>query len=524
MQYGVLVACAIAVGVSVRAILVMPSGFALNDGGMFYSMARDLQQHGYRLPAFTSYNGGNIPFAYPPLAFYIAAALDSYTPFTLASLVQYLPLVFSCLTLLAFFLLARDLLASRVAVVTSVLFFGCLPPTVTWMVMGGGLTRALGFLFALLAIRQLRRMYLQPSTRAIVVAAVLAALTLLSHIEMGWLVCIISALWFTAYGRSRRGITATAVVGLLTLVLTAPWWGVVISQHGVSPFLAAATSTRSSVFPPILDLLQFSAPSAGIFDLVGALALLGIAFSLSRRQYLIPGWIAAVAIFDQRAFVTSATAAVAVLAAVAFDEVVLPLLLGDRDGAAVGARDSTVTTRRSRTPTCVLVAGVMVMLLVPVLTAVVATTDLKGLSGGERAAAAWAGEHTTAGSQFVVITGQPWPVDRDAEWFPALTGRTSVATVQGSEWLPDGTFDRQRRATVALEQCKDQASSCLASWAAEHGASFNYVYISNVLPVVPTQLTTTVSCCRVLEASLRTDTAYRVVYDTDAATIFQRVR
>ncbi len=48
----------------------------VNDGGFFFSMTRDLEASNFRIPAFTTYNGGHIPFAYPPLGFYLAAILD----------------------------------------------------------------------------------------------------------------------------------------------------------------------------------------------------------------------------------------------------------------------------------------------------------------------------------------------------------------------------------------------------------------------------------------------------------------
>ena len=51
-------------------------GFPLNDGGMFLVMIRDLRLNGFALPAFTSYNLSNIPFAYPPLGLYAGAILN----------------------------------------------------------------------------------------------------------------------------------------------------------------------------------------------------------------------------------------------------------------------------------------------------------------------------------------------------------------------------------------------------------------------------------------------------------------
>ena len=52
------------------------TSFPINDGGMFMVMARELRLNGFALPAYTSYNNFNIPFAYPPLGLYVTGFLS----------------------------------------------------------------------------------------------------------------------------------------------------------------------------------------------------------------------------------------------------------------------------------------------------------------------------------------------------------------------------------------------------------------------------------------------------------------
>ncbi|MBP8165389.1 MAG: hypothetical protein KAX86_08095, partial [Anaerolineales bacterium] len=100
-------------GAVVRFWPAATNGFPINDGGMFYVMIRDLKANGLTLPSFTSYNSAQIPFAYPPLGFYITALLSTLTPVSELQIVLWLPALINTLSILAFFKLAEHTLGSR---------------------------------------------------------------------------------------------------------------------------------------------------------------------------------------------------------------------------------------------------------------------------------------------------------------------------------------------------------------------------------------------------------------------------
>ena len=64
---------AILIGAFLRFNPTLLAGFAVNDGGMFAVMVDDLRANHFLIPAFTTCNFSNIPFAYPPLGFYFGA-------------------------------------------------------------------------------------------------------------------------------------------------------------------------------------------------------------------------------------------------------------------------------------------------------------------------------------------------------------------------------------------------------------------------------------------------------------------
>ncbi|MGI9089849.1 MAG: hypothetical protein ACR2GG_01960 [Gemmatimonadaceae bacterium] len=141
-------------GLYLRFFLVIPADFPLNDGGLFYLMTQELQRAHYVLPAFTSYNSEHIPFAYPPLGFYLAGFISDATGWALIDVVRVLPAVISTLTIPAFYLLSRAMLRSRLEVLAATFAFAMLQRTFGWFIMGGGLTRAPGLLFAILMLHQ----------------------------------------------------------------------------------------------------------------------------------------------------------------------------------------------------------------------------------------------------------------------------------------------------------------------------------------------------------------------------------
>ncbi|MCC6381060.1 MAG: hypothetical protein IT304_01050 [Dehalococcoidia bacterium] len=515
-SFTVLVACAFALAVAVRAVQVLGTSFPLNDGGLFYAMVRDLEANHFVPPHTTSYNDAQIPFAYPPLAFYLAAAVDKATPFNLVDLFRYLPLLFTCATVGAFYLLARDMLRGRVAVVAALAAFALIPRSFIWLLMGGGLTRSLGLLFALLALHQVYRLYRDGDGRRLPLAVALSAATVLSHLETGWFLAFSVALFWAFCGRGRKAALHSAWLAAGTAALTAPWWGTIIAWHGLDPFTAANgtggtvlsnAQTRDFAF---LTLAHGVSTSEPFFPLLGALGLLGGFACFVSRRFLLPAWWVAIVLFDVRSFATFSSVPVALLAGIAVAEVLLPLF--DRPGAL-----GRLVGRSPAPGVAVWLAPAFIFGCMLYFAAYGALgrdprlgeqATLTSLTPGEREAMAWIAATTPTDSRFLVIPQTFWQADRESEWFPVLANRPSVATVQGSEWLPAQAFDRQIGAHARAWGCAWAGTDCLDGWMAAHGATFTHVYLPN-------------GCCGGLADALRTDPRYQLVYDGPGGVVYR---
>lgn len=512
-------AIAVGLGFAVRLIHVagVGQGFPLNDGGMFYAMAEDVRHAGYALPKFTSYNGGEIPFAYPPLGFYLAAAVKDISGASMLDVFRFLPLTLSALTIPAFYLLARRFLAGAALAATATLFFALVPRAFDWEIAGGGLTRSLGLLLALLAMAWCPRICEGPGWRSGAVGGVLFGLTALAHPESGWFVGYSYVLFFLMLGRSWASFRAFVLAATAGFALLAPWLAAVALNHGADPFLSAVATGHGVPIAP-LALLLFSYTEEPFFPVVAALGLIGLLASFKEKRYLFGVWLAVMFVLDPRKAWTYSMLPLTLLAALGFWRVVVP-----QAEAAFARRPTDRFSIASR-----LLAVVTIYLVVSAIAAPLEeASPLKALPAEEAAAMAWVSANVPADSRFLVISDaerSPW-IDARSEWFPALSGRVSIATVQGREWLDGGgALDRNIDRFRDLQACADAATGCLEAWAASYGAAFTHVY----LPEAPAQAATSSrtgrplrrDCCAALRASLASSPAYRLLYEGSGARVY----
>src|SRR6266542_303859 len=149
---------ALFLGTFIRFNVTLLANFPINDGGMFAVMVDDLKTSHYLLPAFTTYNHLNIPFAYPPLGFYLGRIASDLFGWSASQTLRWVPAFFASLSVPAFYWLARRLLKNKYYAALSTLFFALMPRAFSWYVVGGGLTRSPGQLFMLLTLATVVRL------------------------------------------------------------------------------------------------------------------------------------------------------------------------------------------------------------------------------------------------------------------------------------------------------------------------------------------------------------------------------
>ena len=324
---------------------------------------------------------------------------------------------------------------------------------------------------------------------------------------------------------------ASIAVGAIVLVLTAPWWAAVVATHGLAPFRAAQATGGSFLSGSdarwavrlTLSKLGLGSTAEPLFPLILALGLIGALRELSWGRLLLPAWWGMIFFADIRAPGTYASIPIAMLAGIATTEVLLPVL---RDWRPANW-PAPMTRALSRVTPAYWSAVVLAALVgYGTFAALLRTPSipselhvLTSLQPADRAAMQWVARSTPGDARVLVVTGANWPSDRIAEWFPVLAARRSVATVQGSEWLPDAEYDRRYANSEALATCSARDVSCVEQWASRTRTAFTHLYVPTTTGAngAPGD-----ECCTSLIASAGADARYRRVYDGPGAVVFER--
>jgi len=383
--------------------------------------------------------------------------------------------------------------------------------------MGGGLTRSLGFLFAILTIRQVHLLYTHGEKRLVLSTILYGALTSLTHPGATWFTLYSVAILFLFYGRNRLSFYKSLIASVGVLAVTAPWWGIIYALHGFTPLLSAFHTDYHSWYSWI-PLIFFDFSSEPYLPIMAIMGFLGMYACFVENEFFLPTWLATVLILDPRGAIGYTTVPpLAMLAAIGAVKVILPGMESlkrdrrlHRNGGEQPLNDSDAIWRGYfERPISKPILGML--LIYGTISAFgfpsSYESSLYTLPRQERDAMQWVASNTPESSRFVIVSSNRPGRDAASEWFPVLAQRTSLATFQGYEWLPDNQFYRHLSLYHALQNCANEDIACLDHWSTQSGSAFTHVYISR-------------DCCLSLRRSLQASPHYESIYDGPGATIF----
>jgi hypothetical protein len=510
-DFGILLLmAAILFGVWFRFFPPYSAGFPINDGGLFYKMIEAIQANGFRLPAYVHYNGLDIPFAYPPLGFYIAGVIAAVFHATLLNTLLWLPAIVLTAIIPAFYYLANLILKSRWKAGLATFLYVLLPRSITWLIMGGGVTRSWGQLFLILATANLYLLYTNRERKYLAWSIVFCSLVCLTHPEASIHTAGIALLLWIFYGRNKHGMVATLIVAAGTLVITSPWWVTILRRFGAAPFLSA-TSTGLNDLGYVFRVFQ---PFSGelFVAVIFCLSVLGIVVKIVKRDYFLPIWFILPFLLEPRNAPNVSILPLAMLASVALTDLLLPALSKIESATRNLEIQQPLQSRIEK----ILLGSLILYTLIGMQSF---AQDLKenSLTRETREAFGWIDIHAPANARFLIITGKTdLFADPVNEWFPTLTNRRSLTTIQGYEWMGHGEFAKLTTILQEIQDCPiaSNALACVDTKVKEAGLDYEYLLIVRTLAGK--------TLGENLMIQLEGNEQYESVFKTDSVTIFKK--
>lgn len=506
LDWGVLLLfTALLFGAVVRFVPAASSGFPLNDGGLFYTMIRDLKASHFVMPQFTTYNFVDIPFAYPPVGFYIAAIFSTLLPVSDLQVLLWLPPLVNTLSIFFFFKFAGQILPSRISAALATLIYALSSRAFLWQVMGGGITRSFGMLFLILMLWQAVQLFREYNRKRLALTVLFGALAVMSHPQTALHAALGGLMIFLFYGRSKRGVISALWVGVGVVLLSAPWWGTVLLRHGFEPLLSAGqTSQRTLEF--YLIVLQLHSPTNYLALPFLIFFYIGLFLSLKRREFFFIAWIVIAYLIDTRGGDGVVLLAESMLAGMGLIQLSAWISRSDSD-------QPEAVMAKPVSQILVFASAFYFLLIASVTDFQLVNTSLKP---ADLEMIEWVNSNVADGRTFLLSTGREFSMsDPLQEWFPALTNQYSATTLQGLEWTLSEKFFPWYEQLVDFQHCADM--DCVTSWSAVNSVDYDYL----VVTVPPKEdKSDFAGYLRSLAASARDSDLLALVYESKSALVF----
>ena len=445
---------ALAAGLLAVVIYLATNPYPAYGAGLYLRIADAVAAGGYAPPVrIPGYTAEGVPFAYPPLQFYVLAVLLDLGADPV-SLARFLPSIGILAAIVPVYLLARDYAGSPPAGAAAGVVVALNPQLLQWHVSAGGLVRAFAFCYALTAIYAGYHVFDGGSRRAVAVGALAFGATVLTHPTYSLFVVVTSLLLWGVRDRSLAGLTRGAAVGFGGALVASPWLGWLTSTHGIDVLTGAAGTHGGSGGVATVGV------STTLLPLFGAAYLLW-----ARRDWFLAAWaVAAELLFAQPRFAFTVGSVVAGVAAVDVARRVPSL-----EGRLSLPGDGTVERRAVAAAACLLLASVAGGgYLAYEMTLPSDPSTPAFLDDEDVGAMAWAEAETRPDATFVVLGDA-------AEWFPTMANRTILIGPWGVEWRDPDAYETQLATFEAVSHC--DGVDCVERELSRVDADPDYVYL-----------------------------------------------
>ncbi|OGO41811.1 MAG: hypothetical protein A2W36_06575 [Chloroflexi bacterium RBG_16_58_14] len=406
-------------------------------GGLYVEFAQQIAAHHFFLPArIPFYTEGGIPFAYPPLPFYVQAALLQVFSSSTYAIANLLPPLTAIVALLCFFLLVRALKLQPLTGTIALAAFATLPSAYYEQWESAGLAEAFGSLALVLFGTALAKVYHSEKPVYYGLTGLALGISVLASPGSAAAAALMFVLFtaiklFTTKEHRFAAVVRFTVAGVIGVLVASPYLVSVIQYHGAGLFWNILRTESSSPmnnhpFPGWLSpIFNFNASGALYPFIWDFIAFSGLIWAVFRRQWWLPLWYLAMFMVPREGWWTASIPA-SLLVGFGVTEIWFPFTLAAGKGLSLIER-------------AIIYPALAILFCAYALINVKAIISQDIVKGYDREhwvdtieAAEWVKTSTPADSRFIVM------IEREAmEWTPYLMQRTVLNTPYGAEWEPD---------------------------------------------------------------------------------------
>ncbi len=425
--------------------------YPLGYAGLYSLMAELVAHQPLPMPEHIPFYGpGGLPFAYPPLAAYLAAFFLGYLRIPIFAYLKWAPPLMTLAALIGLYYLARAWTDDRLKALVAVAAAGSAEITYAFHSTASGMVRAPALAFALagaaFALKSFRREEGRWGSAAL--AGLLAALAALTHLAYALFLALGIALMLVlapARATWRVRLRLVAVIASAAIVFSAPWWAIILIRHGPA-VLSNASGTHGNLdmlgglpWATLREVLRWLANYGRSWHPahLAGLGLLAFAYAVARGRWLMPSWLvlSLLVIGQSDRFQL-------ILTGIMFGEALV-----DLSRLATDTRFGRVRLGEEKVGSLACLFVVMAPILVLGFRGMQWTPS--ALSDELVEAASWIRTGTDPSASYLYL-GEGHD---EAEWLPFLTRRSPAVGHWGAEWT--GDYDRQLALTSNVEACLD---------------------------------------------------------------------
>lgn len=231
----------------------IPLNTPFHLGGLFYEFSLQIIQNDFALPRnIPYYSLGGLPFAYPPLGFYLQAIwIKVFNPAPFLT-VNLLPALIAALSVPAFYWLIKSLTDEDSIRLAALLAFALMPSAFINQIEAGGLADSLGTLAIIIYLASLFRFQKDPSPAPALLAGFFLGMCILSSPGSAYAGTLVSiffffhSLWLLHQSQAARKAFWLLLTGLTGLIVSVPYW-LVLLRHGEMGGLTTAFFNQQDV-------------------------------------------------------------------------------------------------------------------------------------------------------------------------------------------------------------------------------------------------------------------------------------